>query len=87
MCNGSCYLHFISRSKLTNSHNTTRPVARIASGGCRTPQVDILYPKSGLFEPHPFNPPTKTPSLVHLLAKSGPFARFCYRPEYNLLVS
>ena len=44
--------------------------------GAEPPEVDLLDPKSGLFEPHPLNPPTKTPFLVHFVAKSGPFARF-----------
>ena len=38
--------------------------------------VDLLNPKSGLFEPHPLNPLTKTPVLAHFVTKSGPFGRF-----------
>ena len=48
-----------------------RPVARIESGG-----GGAESPKSGLFEPHPLNPHTKTPFLARFVAKSGPFARF-----------
>ena len=61
-----------------------RPVARIESGGVNPPKVDLLDPKSGLVEPHPLNPPTKTPFLVHFVAKSGPFARFggCIVPPW-----
>ena len=55
----------------------TRPVARIDFLGVRDPKkVDLLDPKSGLFEPHPLNPPTKTPFLAHFVAKSAPFGRF-----------
>ena len=39
-------------------------------------KVDLLDPKSGLFEPHPLNPPTKNPFLAHFVAESGPFGRF-----------
>ena len=39
------------------------------------PKVDLLDSKSGLFEPHPLNPLTKAPFLVHFMAKSGPFDR------------
>ena len=38
-------------------------------------KVDLLVPRSGLFEPHPLNPPTKTPFLAHFAAKSGPLGR------------
>ena len=43
----------------------------------RNPQnMDLLYPKSGPFEPHPLNPPTNTPFLAHFVtSKSGPFRR------------
>ena len=41
------------------------------------PKVDLLDPKSGLFETHPLNPPTKKKTfLVHFVAKSGPYGRF-----------
>ena len=54
-----------------------RPVARIDFGVVRDPpKVDLFDPKGGLFEPHPLNPPSKTPFLVHFVAKSGPFGRF-----------
>ena len=61
------------------------PVARIDFGGCGTPKkVDLLDPKSGLVEPHPPYPLTKTSFLVHFVAKSGPFARFrgCVAPPW-----
>ena len=55
-----------------------RPIARIEFGEVRDPpKVDLLDPKSGLFEPHPLNPPTKPqfwPTLwlkVDLLADLG----------------
>ena len=54
-----------------------RPVARIEFGEVwGPPKVDLLDPKSGLFEPHPLNLPTKTQFLVHFVAKSGPFGMF-----------
>ena len=48
-----------------------RPVARIDFfwGGADPKKVDLLDPKSGLFEPHPLNPPTKNPFLAHFVAK------------------
>ena len=62
--------------------------------GVQDPQkVGLLEPKSGLFEPHPLNPPTftKTPFLAHFVAESGPFGRFggciippSYRPDDTL---
>ena len=55
-----------------------RPVARIDRGGGWNPKyVDILDPKSGLFEPHSLNPLTNTHFLpilwltVELLAWGG----------------
>ena len=41
--------------------------------------------KSGPFQLQPLNPPTKTPFLAHLVAKSGPFGRFggCNPPGYG----
>ena len=45
-------------------------------GGAGPQKVDLLDPKSGLFEPHLLNPPTKTPFLAHFVAKSGPLSRF-----------
>ena len=58
-----------------------RPVARIESGEVRNPpKVDLSDPKSGLFEPHPLNPPTKTSFWAHFVAQSGPFARFGGHP-------
>ena len=51
--------------------------------GLRDPQkVNLLDTKSGLFEPNPLNPPTKTPFLAHFVAKSGPLGRFggCVAP-------
>ena len=56
---------------------------RFGGGGAQNPKkVDLLDPKSGLFEPHPLNPPTKTPFLAHFVAKSGPLGRFggCFAP-------
>ena len=62
-----------------------RPVARIESGEVRNPQkVNLLDQKSGLFERNPLNPPTKTSFLAHFVAKSGPFAKFSYRPAAKL---
>ena len=60
---------FLSRS---------RPVARIDFGeGVREPQkVDLLDQKSGLFEPHPLNRPTKNAFLAYFVTKSGPFGRW-----------
>ena len=44
--------------------------------GVRSPQnVDLLDPKSGLFELHPLNPLTNTPFSAHFVAKSGPFGK------------
>ena len=56
-----------------------RPAARIdfGGGGVQNPQnVDLLDPKSGLFEPHPLNPLTNTLFFAHFVAKSGPFGKF-----------
>ena len=55
---------------------TNRPISRIEWGVQNPPKVDLLDPKSGLFEPHPFNPPTKTPFWSTLWPKVDPFARF-----------
>ena len=50
----------------------SRPVARI-EGGVRNPKyVDILDPKSGLFELHPLTL-LQTPIFAHFVAKSGAF--------------
>ena len=38
--------------------------------------MDLLNPKSGLYEPHPLNPPTKTQFLAHFMTKNGLFERF-----------
>ena len=51
-------------------------------GGAEPPKVDFWDLKSGLFEPHPLNPPTKTPFWAHFVAKSRHFARFPY-PRYG----
>ena len=45
-------------------------------GGAGSPKSGPFGPKSGPFEPHPLYPPTKTPFLVHIVAKSGPIDRF-----------
>ena len=52
----------------------SRPVARIdGGGGLRNPKyVDILDPKSGLFELHPLTL-LQTPIFAHFVAKSGAF--------------
>ena len=56
---------------------TSRPVARIDFGEVRDSQkVDLLDPKGRHFGPHPLNPPTKTPFLIHFVAESGSFGRF-----------
>ena len=61
-------LRFSEGTSESNSH-TPRPIARIKSGEVRnSPKVDLLDPKSGLFEPHPLNPPTKAPFLAHFVA-------------------
>ena len=39
--------------------------------------MDLLDPKSGLFEPYSFYPPMKTSFLAHFVAKSGRFDRLC----------
>ena len=57
----------------------SRPVARIDWGGAGPQKLDLLDPKSGLFEPHPLNPTTKIPFLAHFLAKSGAFGRLGVR--------
>ena len=36
------------------------------------PKSGPLDPKSGLLEPHPLNPPTKSSFLVHNVPKRGP---------------
>ena len=45
-------------------------------GGAGLPKSGLLDPKSGLFEPHPLNPPTKTSFLANFVTESGPFGRF-----------
>ena len=44
-------------------------------GGVGPPQKWTFWTQNGLFEPHPLNPPTKNPFLVHIVAKRGPFGR------------
>ena len=70
------YYSLTNKSVIRMDH-FDRPVARINFGEMRDHQnVDLLNPKSGLFEPYPLNPPTKTPFLAHFVTKSGPFGRF-----------
>ena len=46
-------------------------------GEVRDPQKWTFWTKkSGLFEPHPYNPLTKTSFLTHFVAKSEPSGRF-----------
>ena len=64
-------------SKIYSSLAKSRPIARIHFGGLQNPQnVDLLDPKSGLFEPHPLDPLTNNPFLPILWLKVGPFGRF-----------
>ena len=46
-------------------------------GGAEPPQKWTFWtPKFDFLNLTPFNPPTKTPFLVHFVTKSGPFARW-----------
>ena len=59
-----------------------RPVARIEFGGCRTPnfspKVDLLNPKSGLFEPHPHQPSYKNPIFGPLCGQKWTFCQIFF---------
>ena len=53
-----------------------RSIARIdGGGGAEPPTVDLLDPKSGLFNLTPLTPIQKSQFLTHFVAKSGPFGR------------
>ena len=55
-----------------------RPIARIKFGEVQHPQnVDLFDPISGLFEPHPLNPPSNGPPFfTQFVNKNDPLARF-----------
>ena len=58
--------------------DVVRPVARIKGGGVySTPKMwTFLNPKSGLFEPYPLNPPSKTPFFGTLCDWKWTFGRY-----------